>query len=432
MIKTNLERSLAPEEALTLITDELKQLGLSWKETILGDEPKTYRTQITNRHGAELSVGNGKGLGLQSRTSALFEAYEHYLTSCNKKIEAIKQEIEFLTIEEIASFDRTASEKPIELLLEKYPKEKIPCQRFVSLDRKDHIYYPLWLTTSDYIINPLKGDTFNYGSAAKYTSNSGSAIGIGFEEAAIHAVGEVLERDAHSMLLLESFIASNPKDLQLIKKESIPDYLRELVERIEITLQADLKIIDMTSDFALPSFCVTLDAPLWFKPMVGAGASLSKAYALERAILESLQTAHICLNDEKSASEDDHLIEVIRSYPKYFDCATHNFSKLVSQGHFAEIDYANVVDYPDLNSLPDRLSTLDSLVCRNGYRIYTATSYHSNKGIVCLHVVIPGAERFFFVQLGVLVLPSSRGRSVLPVKPIKTPGVEHTSRLHLK
>lgn len=415
MVDFRIERMLPTEEAQRLVTEELKEIGLTWKTETFGDDPTTYRCRLFDADGSEVSLGNGKGLGNQSKTSSLFEAYEHFLSSTKKKILGLSQEdIKFLTVEEVSSFDNVAKEKAIELLLELKPKAKIPCQKFTSLDGKKHIYYPFFLTTSSYFTSPIEGDSFDYDIAAKYCSNSGSAIGVGFEEAAIHAIGEVLERDAHSLFLLQSFIKDEPDDIRWVEKAALPDHLQTLIKKVEASFGVDAKIIDMTSDFHIPAFCVTFNKISWYKPATGAGASLSKEYALERAILESSQVAHLHLYAHGSSVEEDkRLTAKIKTFPKYYDCAMHNIDRLISEGRYTKVAYNELPDHLRKGDLHDHIKELDHWVTQNGFRIYTSAHYVSKRNIVCLHAVIPGVEKFFLVHLGVCALPSERGRQKL-------------------
>ncbi|KZS76169.1 hypothetical protein A4G29_05425 [Mycobacterium kansasii] len=76
-----------------------------------------------------------------------------------------------------------------------------------KLGGDDTLAVPLFLAYASWVDEqtaPLRtelGDTVDCRSLARYSSNSGSAIGGSMEETAIHAINEAIERDATTLFL---------------------------------------------------------------------------------------------------------------------------------------------------------------------------------------------------------------------------------------
>ena len=413
-----IERATSTDTALELISKEIDSHGFVPRLEEYGDDPKTYRCYLIDDSGSEVQTGAGKGTGKQSKTSALFETFEHHLQSSKIKIDGINRysEIKWFAVEELAAVDRIGTEKPIELLSKNNIQGQMPCQKFTDLSGQKDIYYPLILTIPAYLDSPLEGDTFDYRIAAKYGSNNGAGIGVGFEEAAIHAINEALERDAQATHLLKTFMKSVPDRLRVVKRESLPERLNEIVNSIQDEFGTEICIIDITSDFNVPAFRVHFTIPNYPKPMFGMGASLSKEYALERALLEALQVGHIISHtkaDHPFVIREKKGLERLEGLPKYHDCVTYNVDRLFSRDHYILVDYEDLMSHKVPERLSVYLKTLNALVENNGYQVYTSTHFESQNGIVALHVTIPGTEKFFLVESGEYVLPSLRGRQLL-------------------
>jgi ribosomal protein S12 methylthiotransferase accessory factor len=125
----------------------------------------------------------------------------------------------------------------------------------------------------------------------------------------------------------------------------------------------------------------------------GCGCSLSKEYAVERAMLEALQDMHV---QERFAADchDDHvaILSALHRFPRYQAAARMNVAALVKQGLFKVCDFAHIVAPAVPRDLDEYLSSL---------------------GITCLNVLIPGLENFQLVKSGNAVLPGGRGRATL-------------------
>jgi hypothetical protein len=383
------------------------------------------------------------------------------------------------------------------------------------------IIVPYFLTNPDYINKPFLFDDFDYSTLSDIPTNNGTAIGTSFEEAMIHAVNELIERDAISCFLLSVFGRKNPKKVRIIDKNSLPLYLSETLAMIERDYNDELLIVDIMNDLKFPVFLVTFTKQNQPIQPIGFGASLTRIshtfsdsshtlhddlavqmgedsvratrphpseqqdrhaecascqkkceksglstpYALERAILEALQSLH--LYDEDLRAEDAQILSKFSQWPKLQKCAQCNLFPLMKAGHYSlskfhestncsgdlarishtfseqiaalpieiasqvgedsvhatrprplerqdhRAEYASCQRKCEKSGLDEVLDTIIRNLEQNDLHVFYAKHYQSGNGISCVKVVIPGIEQFHRVRLGNFVIPGARGISVL-------------------
>ena len=201
--------------------------------------------------------GNGKGRGEQSRLSAVFESFEHltdepyYCTVINQEWQ--EQHVTFLHHSEITAND-SELDKMVEFknFRENEIDEVFPCVSMTSLlDPSDRIFVPYCLLTPSYpfpYICTYKTDEIVYDdcymlfsgdsiekynnptahTSLKYTSSNGGATGIDVDEAVLHAMNELVERDSVSMFLLNCFSLYSKQGYKKVDIASLPDDLSEI------------------------------------------------------------------------------------------------------------------------------------------------------------------------------------------------------------
>ncbi len=101
-------------------------------------------------------------------------------------------------------------DKAISLLAENFKDSEVPCRQYQCLKTGANIYYPLFLTFPSYLsqVDRSNDSLDSFAPLYRYSTNSGTAIGGNFEEAMIHAINEIVERDATSIFLLKNFLGS--------------------------------------------------------------------------------------------------------------------------------------------------------------------------------------------------------------------------------
>lgn len=400
------ERANSPEASLIVFEEEIVKLGLTYNVFPIGNSPQTMKCWLLNSDKTIADVGHGKGIGLQSEISAKYEALEHYLSTQKSEL---KQLCVPLSIEEI------------EGRLSKVNRKALPSYFFKNCNRMKKtpwiplqgysgasIILPYFLANPDYINTPFPFDDFDYSTLSDIPSNNGTAIGTTFEEAMVHAINELIERDAISCFLLSTFGRKNPKKIKIISKNSLPPYLSELIAKIESDYDEELLIVDITTDLQFPTFLVTFTKQIHSIQPMGFGASLSTVYALERAILEALQSLH--LYDEDLRKEDNQILNTFNQWPKLQKCAQCNLLPLVKAAHY------DICEFYESFISNDLCEMLDNIIRNLGYHdlhVFFAKHYQSVNGISCVKVIIPGIEQFHCVRLGNFVIPGERGIAIL-------------------
>lgn len=399
-----IERTVSPEKAISTVRKEITKLGLAYRVERLGTGPSTYRCYLSENQHGEVIVGNGKGRGRQSLASAMFESLEHLFSSVRRH----RNEIRHNTVAELVLNTPLQRERVLDMLYRNSPEAQIPCQTYESLTGTDSIDYPVFLVDPAYPKEPHAEDSFDYTNYGKYSTNNGSAIGFGKTEALIHAICELLERDALGCFLIGTFLSKQQTPVRLIAKDTLPENLQALIAKVEKMVKSQLTLIDITSDFGVPSCLAVIRNGKYILPHVGTGTSLSRAYAVERSVLEALQCFHLHTEDLEKA--DERAVRKFASLKRYQSCVTLDFSKsYAATGSYDDLPVINIPEGP----LELYLERLLQIVSEHGYSTYHVIRSELASGITCVHCVIPGLERFHLVRNGLEVVPSFRGMCLL-------------------
>ncbi len=273
-------------------------------------------------------------------------------------------------------------------------KDDIKWIKFVNFtNEKDEINVPLFLINvyeNEIILDKNK----KYHMTSKYVSNNGVAIGATRNEAILHGLNEILERNSVSHHLIDVFLNNYIYDV--IDSNTLPQYLKDIYDEIEITVDEKVNILELNNEYGLNVYMVYTKNKSCDIPFKGFGASLSSEYALERALLECLQSFHLYNND--CIQEDKLILNRFEKYPVY--------SKII------KLDYSNIAfnikkfeikNYNGLN-VKDMLNKITTSIRNNGLEIYFHEIINDNN-VCCVHTIIPNLEKFHLVLLGNLVIP---------------------------
>lgn len=247
----------------------------------------------------------------------------------------------------------------------------------------------------------------------RYATNSGTAAGRSRSEAQLHALLEVIERDAIGMLFLRTIMAARPQPAVRIAAEHLPESLATVCAVAADETGLRLQLFDASSDIDVPVVLCSLAEAGDGRAYFGSGASLSFSYAVERAVLEAVQTVHIVR----------HLGGVLPHSPMGRSGYTSNFQRcFLDAGHFAPIRGAIDRELATIRSNADeppqtieaQLSRLVIQLERLGIDVFWRCLEHSPSYVV--QVVAPRLERFHLVSYGIPVVPGGRGRSLLSMR----------------
>ena len=398
------ERKMAPEMAMECAEATMNKLKLHAEFRVYGKELKTYHCKLLDSTNNTVFYGCGKGIGIQSKVSSCFEAIEHYAIHAFCQYNHIQEQYYSLNNPLIVN-----KLKELQLLDSRIyrHKEKIPFTRFVDIISGDYLYYPLYLLDPRYGKNPPPSDTFNYQAYAWNACDSGIASGTSKEEASIHALNEAVERDAYSLFLIKAFLLNNK--ISIIDKQTVPAHLKKMINHIEKEYSEDLILVDITSDIGIPTILVTLTNQAMAIQPIGCGTSLFKDYALERALLESLQPLH--LFNEHLANNQNQTLKNFATTPLLAKCAKADISQLTPYSQ--KVHFNTIPVYKGATSLEQQLHTIIQRIRDKNFTIYTATIADIDTGFQCVKYLIPGFENFYLVELGKYILPNKRGMNLI-------------------
>jgi ribosomal protein S12 methylthiotransferase accessory factor len=400
----NSERQCAPEIAMQIAEATIKEFNLKVEFCAYGEEFKTYHCKLIDPQNNTLFYGCGKGIGIQSKVSACFEALEHYAVHAFCQLDKNTKLYD--------SLDKPFIVNP----LKKYnlldpqiyqSKEKIPFTRCLEIITGEELYYPLYMLDPRYAKNPAAADKFDYKPYAWNACDSGIASGTSKFEASIHALNEAVERDAYSLFLIQAFLLNN--SINIIDKQSVPGHLQTIIRHIEKKYNEELILVDITSDIGIPTILVSMTQQAMTIQPIGCGTSLFKDYAMERALLESLQPLHL-FNKHLSRNQDQ-IVSNFSKAPLLARCAKADITQLIQNAHTVSFD--SLLEYKGSISLEKQLLTIIERISNKGFSIYTATIAEINTGFHCVKFIIPGFEQFYLVEIGKFILPNKRGMELI-------------------
>jgi len=357
-------------------------------------------------------LGLGKGNSAAAQVGAIFEALEHHLSG----LRGLAGGGTTLRRAGEISRDVTLSQDVALGLLGELPDGPMGCLPFRVVTSGAEIDVPLFLSVPDYLdeeADPLRdslGDHYDYTGVSRYSCNNGWAAGTDPVEAAVHALNETIERDALSLLLIDQFLGRRRSPLVLIKASTLPDDLADLVSAAETITGQRLYLIDMTTDLGVPAifaYLPTCDGePARIR---GCGASLSRHYAIARAVSELVQV-HLASSLGNIHSAFAAMTPVRRDwttpYPALQACYRSDFSSRLAD--------ATLVPYAETEAPDTAAGHFDELVdtlARRGLAPLQRDHYVTGN-LAVVNIFVPGLERFMLVTDGQVVVPGKRGMAV--------------------
>ena len=381
--------------------------------TVLDGDPAVWTATLWRGDGPVPSgLGLGKGNSAAARVGAVFEALEHHLSGLRGITDG------GTTLRTAGEISRDAALRhDVALgLLGDLPDGPMGCLPFRAVSSGAEVDVPLFLSVPDYLdeeADPLReslGDQYDYTSVSRYSCNNGWAAGTDPVEAAVHALNETIERDALSLLLIDQFLGRRRSPLVLIEASTLPDDLAALVSAAEAILGQRLYLIDMTSGLGVPAILAYLPAPDGEPARIrGCGASLSRHYAIARAVSELVQV-HLASTLGNIHSAFTAMTPVrhdwTKPYPALHACYLGDFS--------TRLDDATLVAYRDTEA-PDTVAghynALIDVLTRRGLTPLRRDHYVTGN-LAVVNIFVPGLERFMLVTDGQVVVPGERGMAV--------------------
>ena len=232
-----------------------------------------------------VSVYAGKGATVeQARASAMMEGFERY--------SAEKQDIdqEKISISAYNEIKNDSVLNPRDLLLPKsFENQNIEMQKLEWIEAEEIISESPILVPANAVFHPyIPNREIKPSAMAMFKGNTnGLASGNVIEEAVLHGIFEVVERDAWSIFELTK---RNKKqiDLDTIENETVSELVEKFTEQ-----GIKIKLMDITADLKIPTIVASADDTVLKDAALltlGVGTHLNPEIAAIRALSEVAQS----------------------------------------------------------------------------------------------------------------------------------------------
>ena len=282
-------RVIAPSKTIEINQDKLKTAGITRIADITDLDriglPIYTAIRPTAEEGA-VSIYGGKGISKDhAKASAMMEGFERYSAERQDSDETI-----IATLDEINNYGDYIDPKSLNLPKE-FEKKDINDLSLEWSKSKDIISMNEYYIPTNAIFHPYTHEN-NIQSLFKSNTN-GLASGNILEEAILHGMLEVIERDAWSIFELTHKNYAQI-DVDSIESETILD----IIDKFE-SEGIKIKLMDFTADIKIPTIAasaddtITKDAGLL---TLGMGTHLDPEVAILRALTEVAQSRATQIN----------------------------------------------------------------------------------------------------------------------------------------
>ena len=345
------------------------------------------------------TVGCGKGYEDEARVGAKFEAYEHYFS-----VEMLRKAQALYDFNVVMSQSFTSSLLPVRIL-RSGPNQKLSALHFAgdeSLQQPDLIF-PTFLINYRYASNPSFGDDTDYTASRRYSCGTGIAAGCNFDEAAVHAISEVVERDAVGRFLAKHFFFDSAKPIFQVDPLTMPLEVRQTLEDAENMLRDSVVLIDVTEVEGCAVYIACCKSRrIEGVNVFGAGASRYPQHALLRAIKELVQQYKVADGQEEVQQIWRKAFKDSLQSTKLRHCLELDLQSCVSSG---KIKFVHLRNEPAVISLSDHRISLLTTLNNNARPVWLKKLHCMPSGLHLVCAVMPAMERFSIAALGGRVVP---------------------------
>lgn len=367
-------RSIAPEETIARAQAHYGRCGITRVANVTGlDRIGIPVIMVMRPNSRSVAVSQGKGVSLAAaKASGVMEAIETW------HAERIDLPMLFGRVNDLSGRYQFAD---IGRLAQVSGSDFSGQKRLMWVEGHDLIggsgrWVPYEMVHTDYIHPRAEG----HGCFA--CSSNGLASGNNLTEAQVHAICEVIERDATGMWHHSGPVRQAERRLDLSSVDD--EECAMLIGRIE-DAGLSLAVWETTSDAGVPSFYALLTGDEYEHVGEGAGCHPSKAVALSRTLTEAAQTRLTYISgarddlfaaeftDQGRAYKQDHAARLIGTAGRWIDYG--------SIGEFA----SDQLD-KDLHIVLDRLERIGM------EQVISVDLTRPEIGVAVVRVVIPGME----------------------------------------
>ncbi len=315
-----------------------------------------------------ITVYNGKGATVEeSRISAIMEGIERYSSELHDR------RTHFAPYQEMFAHGRVLDPKDLILPKEADLDRAIAWVEGYDITNDEEVIIP-----AQAVFHPLPPHT---GQLFR-TSTNGLASGNTFEEAVFHALSEVIERDAWSLVEASRNTGASVVD--------IDDPTCLAMQKKFSDAQVEVLVRDITSDIGIPTMAAIADDTLLKDPMlltIGIGTHTSARIAVMRALTEVAQSR---LTQIHGAREDTVLAELRKKMG-------YDRAKRINGYWFRDngtLDYSRIASCDSDDFLTDIQFMVGALKNKGLDRVIVVDLTREEIGIPVVRVIVPGLEIF--------------------------------------
>ena len=398
------ERNINAKKAFDLAETHLRDIAIPYLLTQKGTTGNTWTCSLKS-DSVEKELSGGHGKGDYAKTGAIFEALEHFYTMDRKVPQTLKSYSSVASIVENSAFKNA----PYIAILKNYLACTISTRKYFHMTKPDVVLHcPLVFSSMFYVKNPYEKDDFPYeqSNIMRYASNNGTAIGTSKEEACLHAINELIERDSLSLFLCRHFLYDTPFKIKAVSAETLPSSMQKKVNRVSTLIDAEVYILCLENDFNQPAFVAVAGKDNESIVYQGFGCSGNAYHAIDRCISELLQGIELQQESPENLATVAKWIEKLRYSDKLYRVA--KFDILSMKERFLYIDYKAIPSCQSSLSVKESLDNLLNVLHAKGFDVYESSFMPSNN--ICMtNIFIPHFENFQLVLSGSAVVPGSRG-----------------------
>ncbi|MDC0434603.1 YcaO-like family protein [bacterium] len=369
-------RTVPPEHTLERVMPHMSAMGITRIADVTGlDRTGIPVVMVCRPNSRSVSLSQGKGHTIAAaRASGLMESVEGY------HAEHMIQPLHIASMRDMDNIARTVA-------VNRLPRIK------GSQFHRDH---PItWVEAEDLLSGlafwlPYEMVHTNYtyprpsGSGCFPASSNGLASGNTINEATIHGICEVIERDS---IALWYQLGSAALDKTSINLDTIDSpYCLAIITRLNAA-EISTYIWDITSDSRIPSYMsVIVDQASSTQHVgVGSGTHLCKEVALLRALHEAVQvrTTYI-VGARDDIRPEEYTIQGMMAKRKHFE-------KLISRCTF-KTDYSKTLDLHSTSITVDVESLLSHLQAIEIDQVFRVELTRPEFNIPVVRIVVPGLE----------------------------------------
>jgi len=368
-------RSRLPEETLRAFLPHAARMGITRLANVTGLDSIGIPVYMACRPlSRSIAVSQGKGLTpLEAKVSAFMEAAETWHG------ETIALPLKMASFDELRRGHRVIGIDglPRSRLGEFDPRHQLLWIEGESLSDGTPFWVPLELVSTNYTLPQPQG------SFAFAANTNGLASGNTVEEAALHALCELIERDALSLWRLGGEPARAAAKLDPVSVDS--PACRDLLAHYAAA-GLDVGLWEVTSDIGVPVFCcaVAERSDVAVEAELGAGCHPDREIALLRALTEAAQSRTTRI----AGSRDDYV-------PESYDSAAKLARNRTAQLWLSEPPRRRFADAPTLagSTIPGDLERVLARLAAKGIdQVVAVDLTKPDVGLPVVRVVASGLE----------------------------------------